>query len=104
MVIQMVALCIISLTAYSVKYSILGHNKQCTVDKPKCANCKGEHPSSSKTCPKKIEKLLSMKKNVSKALAIKKALGQYVVAWDSEKKQVKRIEAKDLPEYVNLPL
>jgi hypothetical protein len=33
-------------------------NKQCTVDKPKCANCKGEHPSSSKTCPKKIEKLL----------------------------------------------
>jgi hypothetical protein len=30
-----------------------------------------------------------MKKNVSKALAIKKALGQYVVAWDSEKKQVK---------------
>jgi hypothetical protein len=25
-------------------------NKQCTVDKPKCANCKGEHPSSSKTC------------------------------------------------------
>ena len=37
-------------------------NKQCTVDKPKCANCKGEHPSSSKTCPKKIEKLLVMKK------------------------------------------
>jgi hypothetical protein len=24
--------------------------------------CKGEHPSSSKTCPKKIEKLLDMKK------------------------------------------
>jgi hypothetical protein len=45
------------------------------------------------------EVLISMKKNVSKALAIKKALGQYVVAWDSEKKQVKRIEAKDLPEY-----
>jgi hypothetical protein len=37
-------------------------NKQCTVDKPKCVNCKGEHPSSSKTCPKKIEKLLVMKK------------------------------------------
>jgi hypothetical protein len=37
-------------------------NKQCTVDKPKCANCKGKHPSSSKTCPKKIEKLLVMKK------------------------------------------
>ena len=37
-------------------------NKQCTVDKPKCANCKGEHPSNSKTCPKKIEKLLVMKK------------------------------------------
>jgi hypothetical protein len=32
------------------------------LDKPKCANCKGEHPSSSKTCPKKIEKLLVMKK------------------------------------------
>jgi hypothetical protein len=30
-------------------------NKQCMVDKPKCANCKGEHPSSSKTCPKKNE-------------------------------------------------
>ena len=45
------------------------------------------------------EVLISMKKSVSKALAIKKALGQYVVAWDSEKKQVKRIEAKDLPEY-----
>jgi hypothetical protein len=28
----------------------------------KCANCKGEHPSSSKTCPQKIEKLLVMKK------------------------------------------
>jgi hypothetical protein len=37
-------------------------NKQCTVDKPKCANCKGEHPSSSKTCPKRIKKLLVMKK------------------------------------------
>jgi hypothetical protein len=37
-------------------------NKQCTVDKPKCANCKGEHPPSSKTCPQKIEKLLVMKK------------------------------------------
>ena len=37
-------------------------NKQCTVEKPKCANCKGEHPPSSKTCPKKIEKLLVMKK------------------------------------------
>jgi hypothetical protein len=39
------------------------------------------------------EVLISMKKNVSKAL------GQYTVAWNSEKKQVKRIEAKDLPEY-----
>jgi hypothetical protein len=28
------------------------------------------------------EVLISMKKSVSKALAIKKALGQYVVAWD----------------------
>lgn len=43
--------------------------------------------------------LASMKKSVSKALAIKKALGHYAVVWDSEKKQVKRIEAKDLPEY-----
>jgi hypothetical protein len=40
-----------------------------------------------------------MQKSVSKALVIKKALGQYVVVWGSEKKQVKRIEAKDLPEY-----
>jgi hypothetical protein len=45
------------------------------------------------------EVLISIKKSVSKALAIKKALGQYVVAWDSEKKQVKHIETKDLPEY-----
>jgi hypothetical protein len=37
-------------------------NKEYTVDKPKCANCKGEHPSNSKTCPKKIEKILVMKK------------------------------------------
>ena len=37
-------------------------NKECTVDKPKCANCKGVHPSNSKTCPKKIEKILVMKK------------------------------------------
>ena len=37
-------------------------NKQCTVDKPKCATCKGEQPYNSKTCPKKIETLLGMKK------------------------------------------
>lgn len=43
--------------------------------------------------------LASMKKSVNKALALKKALGHYAVVWDSEKKQVKRIEAKDLPEY-----
>jgi hypothetical protein len=36
------------------------------------------------------EVLISMKKSVSKALVIKKALGQYVVVWGSEKKQVKR--------------
>jgi len=43
--------------------------------------------------------LASMKKSVSKTLALKKALGHYAVVWDSEKQQVKRIEAKDLPEY-----
>ncbi len=43
--------------------------------------------------------LASMKKSVNKALALKKALGHYAVVWDSETKQVKRIEAKDLPEY-----
>jgi len=37
-------------------------NKECTVDKPKCTNCKGEHPSSSKTCPIKIQKQIVMKK------------------------------------------
>ncbi|CAB5497574.1 hypothetical protein [uncultured Gammaproteobacteria bacterium] len=37
--------------------------------------------------------LMSMKKSVSKAL------GHYAVVWDSEKKQVKRIKAKDLPKY-----
>ena len=37
-------------------------NKECTVYKSKCANCKGVHPSNSKTCPKKIEKILVMKK------------------------------------------
>ena len=36
-------------------------NKECIVNKPKCANCKGEHPSNSKTCPQKIEKILVMK-------------------------------------------
>jgi hypothetical protein len=40
-------------------------NKQCTVDKPKCANCKGEHPSSSKTCPKKNRKIISYEKSLS---------------------------------------
>ncbi|SFV87103.1 hypothetical protein MNB_SUP05-SYMBIONT-4-931 [hydrothermal vent metagenome] len=43
--------------------------------------------------------LKSFDKSVSKALALKKALGHYAVVWDSEKQQVKRIEAKDLPEY-----
>lgn len=43
--------------------------------------------------------LASMKKSVSKALAIKKALGQYAVVWDEKTQKVKRIEAKDLPEY-----
>ena len=37
-------------------------NKECTAVKPKCTNCKGEHPSNSKTCPIKIEKQLVMKK------------------------------------------
>jgi hypothetical protein len=43
--------------------------------------------------------LTSMKKSVNKALALKKALGHYAVVWDDETKQVKRIEAKDLPDY-----
>lgn len=43
--------------------------------------------------------LHSMKKSVSKALAIKKALGQYAVVWDEKTKKVKYIQAKDLPEY-----
>lgn len=37
-------------------------NNPCTADKPKCSNCKGEHPSNSKNCPKIIEKKLVMKK------------------------------------------
>jgi len=37
-------------------------NKECTAVKPKCTNCKGEHPSNSKTCPIKMEKRLVMKK------------------------------------------
>lgn len=45
------------------------------------------------------EVLISMKKSVNKALALKKTLGYYAVVWDSEKQQVKHIEAKDLPEY-----
>ncbi|MBW5290993.1 MAG: hypothetical protein Rsou_1192 [Candidatus Ruthia sp. Asou_11_S2] len=40
-----------------------------------------------------------MKKSVNKALAIKNALGHYAVVWDQKAKKVKRIEAKDLPEY-----
>lgn len=43
--------------------------------------------------------LASFDKSVSKALAIKKALGQYAVVWDYKTKSVKRIEAEDLPEY-----
>ncbi len=43
--------------------------------------------------------LNSMKKSVNKALAIKKALGHYAVVWDEKTKKVKKIEAKDLPEY-----
>ncbi|SMN11412.1 hypothetical protein SPBRAN_1684 [uncultured Candidatus Thioglobus sp.] len=43
--------------------------------------------------------LLWSDKSVSKALVLKKALGHYAVVWDAEKQQVKRIEAKDLPEY-----
>jgi len=31
-------------------------NNPCTADKPQCSNCKGEHPSNSKNCPKIIEK------------------------------------------------
>ena len=40
-------------------------NKQCTVDKPKCANCKGEHPSNSKTCPQKNRIKISFEKSLS---------------------------------------
>ncbi len=43
--------------------------------------------------------LMSMRKSVSKALAIKKALGHYAVVWDEKTKKVVRIEAKDLPKY-----
>ena len=43
--------------------------------------------------------LASMRKSVNKALALKKALGHYAVVWDSKNQRVKRIEAKDLPEY-----
>jgi hypothetical protein len=45
------------------------------------------------------EVLISMKKSVNKALTIKKALGHYAVVWDEKAKKIKRIEAKDLPEY-----
>jgi len=45
------------------------------------------------------EVLKSFDKSVSKALAIKKALGHYAVIWDYEKNKVVRIEADDLPEY-----
>lgn len=37
-------------------------SNECTATKPKCTNCKGEHPSNSNTCLKKIEKKLVMKK------------------------------------------
>lgn len=40
-----------------------------------------------------------MQKSVSKALALKKALGHYAVVWDETTQQVRRVEAKDLPEY-----
>jgi hypothetical protein len=43
--------------------------------------------------------LESFDKSVAKALAIKKALGQYAVVWDYDKGQVVEIQAKDLPEY-----
>ena len=43
--------------------------------------------------------LASLRKCVNKALAIKKALGQYAVVWDRELEKVVRIEAEDLPEY-----
>ncbi|SFV87820.1 hypothetical protein MNB_SUP05-SYMBIONT-5-307 [hydrothermal vent metagenome] len=43
--------------------------------------------------------LTSMQRSVNKALALKKALGHYAVVWDDKTQQVKRIEAKDLPEY-----
>jgi hypothetical protein len=45
------------------------------------------------------EMLKFFDKSVSKALAIKKALGHYAVIWDEEKEEVVRIEADDLPEY-----
>jgi Leu/Phe-tRNA-protein transferase len=46
------------------------------------------------------EKILqSMRKSVAKALAIKKALGQYAVVWDYTTNKVVKIPAKDLPEY-----
>jgi len=40
-----------------------------------------------------------MKKSVNKALAIKKALGQYAVIWDKKAKKVVKIKTQDLPEY-----
>ncbi|SMN15198.1 hypothetical protein CRYPD_438 [uncultured Candidatus Thioglobus sp.] len=43
--------------------------------------------------------LESFDKSMNKALAIKKALGHYAVVWDDKTQAVKRIEAKDLPEY-----
>ena len=45
------------------------------------------------------EVLASLRKSVNKALAIKKALGQYAVVWDEQKEKVIRIKAQDLPEY-----
>ena len=37
-------------------------SKEFTTNKPKCTNCKGEHPSKSNTCTQKNEKKLVMKK------------------------------------------
>ena len=62
-------------------------NKECTADTPKCANCKGDHPSNSKTCPKKIEKTLVMKK-----VLVEKCTPQQA-----------RIDIKTKPKPVNKP-
>ena len=40
-------------------------NKECTADKPRCANCKSDHPSNRKTCPQKIEKNISYEQSLS---------------------------------------